>query len=162
MTPVVPGTTAHAMLMLSSHQRLVGRSLFARSPGETDDALARRLYTAHFGLLSHDDRPDPCFDYANLVAQQLFERSWDELVGMPSRLSAEAPERAEREQFLACVTADGYVDDYAGIRVAKSGRRFRILRATVWNLVDPAGRRIGQAAAIPAWEPVDSSSSRRS
>jgi hypothetical protein len=151
---VIPGTIAHAMLMVSSHQRLVGRPLLARSPGETDEALAGRLYTAHFGLLSHDDQPDPCFNYANLVAQQLFERSWNELVGMPSRLSAEAPERAERDRFLASVAAHGYVDDYSGIRIAKSGRRFRILRATVWNLVDATGRRVGQAAAIRAWEPV--------
>ena len=142
------------MLMLSSHQRFVGRPLLLRSPGESDEVLARRLYTAPFGLLSHDDQPDPCFSYANLVAQQLFERSWDELVGMPSRLSAEAPERAERDRFLARVAAHGYIDDYAGIRVARSGRRFRILRATVWNLVDAAGRQIGQAAAIPAWEPL--------
>jgi hypothetical protein len=142
------------MLMLASHQQLVGRPLFVRSPGETDEALARRLYTAHFGLLSHDDRPDPCFNYANLVAQQLFERSWDEMIGMPSRLSAEAPERAERERFLARVAEKGYVDDYTGIRIAKSGRRFRILRATIWNLLDASGRRIGQAAAIPAWEPL--------
>ena len=155
MIPGVPGSTAHAMLMASSHQRLVGRPLLARSPGESDEALAGRLYTAHFGLLSHDDRPDPCFNYANLVAQQLFERSWDEMVGMPSRLSAEAPERVERERFLARVAEHGYVDDYTGIRVAKSGRRFRILRATIWNLVDASGRRVGQAAVIPAWEPVD-------
>ena len=154
MTPVVPGTTAHAMLLVSSHQRLVGRPLLARSPGETDEALAGRLYTAHFGLLSHDDRPDPCFNYANLVAQQLFERSWDEMTGMPSRLSAEVPERADRERFLARVAERGYVDDYAGIRVAKSGRRFRILGATIWNLVDASGRRIGQAAMIRSWEPV--------
>jgi len=154
MAASIPGTTPHALLMLSSHQRFVGRPLLLRSPGESDEALARRLYTAPFGLLSHDDQADPCFNYANLVAQQLFERSWYELVGMPSRLSAEAPERAERDRFLARVAAHGYIDDYAGIRVARSGRRFRILRATVWNLVDAAGRQIGQAAAIPAWEPL--------
>ena len=155
MSTGVPGSTAHAMLMAASHQRLVGRPLLARSPGESDEALAGRLYSAHFGLLSHDDRPDPCFTYANLVAQQLFERSWDEMAGMPSRLSAEAPERAERERFLTRVAEKGYVDDYTGIRVAKSGRRFRILRATIWNLVDASGRRIGQAASIPVWEPAD-------
>ena len=155
MNPGVPGTTAHAILMTTSHQRLVGRPLLVRSPGETYESFAGRLYTAHFGLLSHDDRPDPRFNYANLVAQQLFERSWDEMVGMPSRLSAEAPERGERQHFLARVAKQGYVDDYTGIRVAKSGRRFRILRATIWNLVDASGRRVGQAAAIPAWEPLD-------
>jgi hypothetical protein len=154
MNPGVPGSTAQAMLMASSHQRLVGRPLLSRSPGESDEVLAGRLYTAHFGLLSHDDRPDTCFNYAKLVAQPLFERSWDEMVGMPSRLSAEAPGRAERERFLARVAEHGYVDDYTGIRVAKSGWRFRILRATIWNLLDASGRRVGQAASIPAWEPL--------
>lgn len=155
MNTVVPDSAAHAMLMLASYQRAVGRPLLVRMPGESEDALAGRLYTAPFGLLSHDDRADPCFDYANLVAQQLFERSWAEMVGMPSRLSAEAPEQAERDRFLARVAGQGYVDDYSGIRVARSGRRFRILRATIWNLVDAAGRRVGQAAAIPAWERLD-------
>jgi predicted DNA-binding protein (UPF0251 family) len=52
------------------------------------------------------------------------------------------------------VAEHGYVDDYTGIRVAKSGWRFRILRATIWNLLDASGRRVGQAASIPAWEPL--------
>ncbi|HVN42283.1 MAG TPA: MEKHLA domain-containing protein, partial [Steroidobacteraceae bacterium] len=83
----------------------------------------------------------------------LFERGWEELVGLPSRLSAEAPAREERERLLERVGAHGFIDDYSGVRIAQSGRRFRILRATVWNVLDPAGERIGQAATFSEWEP---------
>jgi len=125
-----------------------------REAGEGDSALAARLYAAPFVVLAHGTEPDPCFNYANLAAQRLFERSWDEFVGLPSRLSAEAPERQERERLLARVTAHGFIDDYSGIRIAKSGRRFRILRATVWNLNDTNGHPLGQAATFSEWESV--------
>ncbi|ABW14794.1 conserved hypothetical protein [Parafrankia sp. EAN1pec] len=42
--------------------------------------------TAPFGLLAHDASTDPLFVYANKTAQQRFEYTWDEFVGMPSRL----------------------------------------------------------------------------
>jgi len=70
---------------------------------------------------------------------------------MPSRLSAEPLAREERARLLAAVTARGFVDDYAGVRISRTGRRFRIERATVWNLADPAGLRLGQAAAFDRW-----------
>lgn len=35
--------------------------------------------------------------------------------------------------------------------IARTGRRFRIERATVWNLTDDAGRRCGQAATFRTW-----------
>ena len=81
-----------------------------------------------------------------------FQLSWDEFIGLPSRLSAEAPERSERERLLARVTTHGFIDDYSGIRISKSGHRFRILRATVWNVSDAIGHGIGQAATFAEWE----------
>jgi len=56
--------------------------------------------------------------------------SWAELTRTPSRLTAEAPNREERARLLAAVTARGFIDDYSGVRISKSGRRFRIARAT--------------------------------
>jgi hypothetical protein len=53
--------------------------------------------------------------------------------------------------LLERVTRDGYIDDYTGIRVTSSGRRFRIHQATVWNLLTPDGTRCGQAAMFDAW-----------
>jgi predicted DNA-binding protein (UPF0251 family) len=57
--------------------------------------------------------------------------------------------------LLERVAAQGFIDDYTGVRIAKSGRRFRIQRATVWNLVDSSGRRVGQAATFADWVPCD-------
>jgi hypothetical protein len=150
-----PYATAHVARLLASHLQLTGRPLLPSVHGESDDETARRLYHAPFVVLAHDDQPDPCFNYANLAAQRLFERAWGEFIGLPSRLSAEAPARGERERLLQRVAAHGFIDDYSGVRIAKSGRRFRILRATVWNVSDASGRRIGQAASFSGWQPCD-------
>ena len=144
-----------AALLLASHRALTGWPLLPVVPGETPEQLARRLYTAPLVVLAHDSSADPLFTYANLAAQQLFEMRWDEIVGLPSRLSAEAPAREERERLLERVAARGFIDDYSGVRIAKTGRRFRILHATVWNLGDSSGRRVGQAAAFADWERCD-------
>jgi hypothetical protein len=74
---------------------------------------------------------------------------WEELTALPSRLSAEAPERSERQTFLERVACDGFVIGYSGIRIAKSGKRFRIENATVWQLFDAEGAYRGQAAMLP-------------
>jgi hypothetical protein len=74
------------------------------------------------------------------------------LTRTPSRLTAEVPEREERARLLAAVAARGYIDDYSGVRIAKSGRRFRIERATVWNVSGQDSAPRGQAATFAAWE----------
>ena len=43
----------------------------------------------------------------------------------------------------ACVSAHGYIDDYSGVRISASGRRFVIRDAVVWNVVDAQGRHHG-------------------
>jgi PAS domain S-box-containing protein len=134
-----------ARLLLDSHARVTGRALIDADQGEKP--TAEFLYTAApFCLLAHDGGADPRFVYANRAAQSRFGYGWDEFVGLPSRLSAEAPERDERQRLLDAVTRDGYIDDYRGIRIAKSGQRFWIEKAIVWELVDAAGTRRGQAA----------------
>jgi hypothetical protein len=55
--------------------------------------------------------------------------------------------------LLERVTRDGFIADYSGIRIAASGRRFRIERAVVWNLIDADGTRHGQAATFDCWTP---------
>jgi hypothetical protein len=74
-----------------------------------------------------------------------------QFLGLPSRFSAEAPLREERQALLDRVSRHGFIDDYAGVRIAADGRRFRIEAATVWNLVDPDGSVHGQAAAFSRW-----------
>lgn len=143
-----------AELLLDSHRRLVGRPLIDTTASE--EPTAQWLYrAAPFCLLAHDSRVDPCFVYANKTAQACFGYSWDEFVGLPSRLSAEASNRAERQRLLEAVTRDGYIDHYRGLRIAKSGRRFWIEHAIVWELRDEHGARHGQAAMFRTKQPKD-------
>ncbi|MDN3029087.1 MEKHLA domain-containing protein [Streptomyces sp. S.PB5] len=140
---------AFAELLLSSHRRLTGTPLWPLEPGGD---TARRLYEdAPFGLLAHGTGADPVFIYANRTAQQCFEYSWSEFMGLPSRLSAAADGQNDREEFVRSVTEHGYASGYRGLRIAKSGRRFWIEDVTMWNLVDADGTHHGQAAVFRSW-----------
>ena len=133
-------------LIVESHLRLVGRPLVA---GVQD------LWDAPFALLAHGLEADPVFFYGNRLALELFGLTAEEILRMPSRLSAEPVAQAERGRLLDAVARDGFIDHYAGVRVSKDGSRFRIERAAVWNLLDAAGVLHGQAAAFAHWTPLD-------
>lgn len=135
--------------MCDSYRRWTGRELIPPKFRESD--AGRYLFHAPFAVLSHDGADDPLFTYANIKAMELFEMDWTAIVGMPSRLSAEADNQGERERLLRTVREKGYIDDYSGIRISAAGRRFRINNATVWNLVDADGRHVGQAAMFGDW-----------
>jgi PAS domain S-box-containing protein len=132
-------------LLTGSFQRLVSRPLLP----EPNSGPGWLYESAPFAVLAHDTSADPLFVYANRAAQRAFGYTWEEFVGMPSRLSAEAPERAERQRLLDAVARDGFVSGYSGIRVARDGRRFPVSEGIVWQLVDEAGTVHGQAATFP-------------
>ncbi len=140
----------HVAILRASYRHWTGRELMAPALGPVE-AVAW-LDAAEFSLVSHGLEPDPIFNYANRAALQLFGMSWQDFTVMPSRLSAGPIERDERARLLERVSRDGYIDDYAGIRIAADGRRFMIRNATVWNLLDEQGLYYGQAAMIPQWE----------
>ena len=114
--------------------------------------LAAGLFAAPFVIVAHGTEADPILNYGNQAALTLWEMTWAELTRTPSRLTSEAPNRAERARLLETVARQGFIDDYSGIRISKSGRRFRIDRAIVWNLLTPDGRPCGQAATFNRWE----------
>jgi len=133
-----------------SFKHWTGRELLPGvAPGE---ALAASLFTAPFVLVSHGTEADPILNYGNQAALNLWEMTWAELTRTPSRLTAEAPNREERARLLAQVTRHGFIDNYSGVRISKSGRRFRIHQAIVWNLLTEAGEPAGQAAMFERWE----------
>jgi hypothetical protein len=103
-------------------------------------------------VLAHNTATEPVFIYANRSAQLCFEYEWDEITRLPSSLSAEAPDRAERQNLLNAVSRAGFIANYQGLRIAKSGRRFWIEDAVVWQLIDEAGRLHGQAAMFSPGE----------
>jgi hypothetical protein len=57
--------------------------------------------------------------------------------------------------LLATVARQGFIDDYRGVRIAKSGGRFVIEQATVWNLLDENRAHYGQAATFSHWRYLD-------
>lgn len=139
----------HVVLLIQSYQRLLNRPIFSSTDNRQD--LGRQAYAADFALLSHNTDDDPLFNYANQTALSLFELSWDEFIDMPSRLSAEPMNQQARERLLAEVARKGFIDDYAGVRISKTGKRFQIQNAVVWNIIDENGMYRGQAACFKDW-----------
>jgi hypothetical protein len=137
-------------LIVESFQRLIGRPLLV-----DEGDIAESLWHAPFVIVAHGTEPDPLFFFGNKMALDLFEVSAVDFLAMPSRLSAEEGLRGERAQLMGRVTRDGYIDDYSGVRISATGRRFSIRNAIVWNLVDETNRVHGQAATFADWTPLD-------
>lgn len=138
-----PEQVARIALIAESYARLLGRPLVA----EAGDVVAG-LWQAPLAIVAHGTEADPLFFFASHTALTAFGATPDQFIGMPSRLSAEAPLREERQALLDRVSTQGFIDDYAGIRVRLDGAQFRIEQAIVWNLIDAEGARQGQAAAF--------------
>ena len=122
--------------------------------GPTDDGPAddaRRLFEAPCVVVAHGTQDDPILIYGNRMALELWDVDVETLLSMPSRMTAEPMRREERAELLERAARDGFVDDYRGIRISRTGRRFRIERATIWNLRDGAGQPAGQAATFSQW-----------
>ena len=134
--------------LLDSWERWMHEPLIERcSP--VKDAL--RVSNADFVLVSHGTEADPLLNFANRAALRLWQMSVEQFSGTPSRLTAEPVHRAERAELLARTTRDGFISDYSGIRIASTGQRFEIHRATVWNIVDGEVNPAGQAAMFRDW-----------
>lgn len=141
----------HIQNLVRSLKELTGRDLV--DPSWSADEAARWLFEdAPFMLASHDGADDPLLTYGNRTALALFELDWDEFTATPSRFTAEPPNRDERADLLRQVTEFGFIDNYSGVRISKSGRKFRIHQATVWNVSDADGNPAGQAATFSEWE----------
>ena len=130
-------------ILCASYRQWTGRNLIE---APDDVAAVQHLLAAPFAVVAHGIEADPVFNYANACALRLFGMSWQEFTQLPSRLSAEPVAREERETLLERVAHCGFVDDYAGMRIASDGTRFMIQNATVWNLLDEDGHYCGQAA----------------
>lgn len=133
---------ARVPLIAESFQRLLGRPLV------DGPDVAEALWNAPQAIVAHGVEDDPVFFFGNCAALAAFETIFEDFTRLPSRLSAEAPLRGERQALLDRVTSHGFIDDYTGIRISAKGRHFRIENAIVWNLIDETGVRHGQAATF--------------
>lgn len=115
--------------------------------------LSKDLYKESFVLAAHKyDEDEPRFVFGNAKALELWELDWESFIGMPSRLTAEEIHQDARERLLEEVTSKGYIENYSGIRISSTGRRFQINNAIVWNVLDATGEAIGQAVKFSDYE----------
>lgn len=134
-------------LIADSFLRLTGRALL-------DNPTPERLWNAPCVIVAHGSESDPVFFYGNRLALEVFAMNFAGFTRLPSRYSAEPLEREERARLLERVSRDGFIDDYAGVRISASGQRFRIEQAVVWNLIDEKGVCHGQAASFDRWQMI--------
>eukprot|EP00198_Chlamydomonas_reinhardtii_P002501 XP_001691837.1 predicted protein [Chlamydomonas reinhardtii] len=144
--------------LADSYYRLTKKYLLE---GVDFEKLPAALFRAPFALLAHnkfqEGVKDPVYIYGNRAALDLFEKSWDDLLKMPSRLSAPVDESAQtdRDGLLEKAAKTGYVTGYEAWRVSSTGRRFKIKDVTLFNLIDRSGTKIGQAAVFSQYETED-------
>jgi PAS domain-containing protein len=137
-------------ILVDSYRTIIGAEPPFLAPGAPHSA--RWLYEdSPVCVLAHNTDPDPHFIYANKTAQGCFGYSLAEFLALPSRLSAEAPDRAERQRLLDQVAAHGFATGYSGIRIKKSGRRFRIEDGVLWQLRPRYGSLRGVAVTFAKW-----------
>lgn len=137
----------------SFHARVGGHLV---PPAASGAHLATAMMESAAVILCHDNgfkHSEPVFVYANLAAANLWRSTIEDLIGMPSRLSAPPEHRDERARMLARAAVDGVVVGYRGERVAADGTRFLIQDATLWTVEMPDGTS-GQAATFERWRIV--------
>lgn len=146
-----PAIISWIQILLNSYKKLLNHDLINRNGDPFLESKA--VFFAPFILVSHGTQSDPILNYGNQVALDLWETTWDSFISIPSRLTAEPINQQERQLMLSKVTQQGFVDDYRGVRISCTGKRFLVEQAIVWNLLDSQGRFCGQAATFPVPPP---------
>ncbi len=144
-----PWVIVWTQYLLDSYARLVKQELIIREGISQEQA--ERLFKSPFVVASHGLQDDPILNYGNQAALDLWEMDWEQFIQTPSRLTAEPVNREERARMLEQAKTHGYIADYRGVRISRSGKRFLVERATVWNIQKPDGTPLGQAATFSNW-----------
>jgi hypothetical protein len=144
-----PKIITWSKILTNSFERLLGRKLIADHTNP--ETISQTLFFAPFVVVSHGTEDDPILNYGNQTALQLWETNWQNLTQMPSRLTAEPINRETRAKMLEQAATKGYIDNYQGVRISSTGKRFAIQQAIVWNLTNEEGKYCGQAATFSHW-----------
>lgn len=141
--------------LLKSYQSAFGECLLT-SPTHLSSSQqkAKLLFTLHKPVLVHDNSKDPYLIYANYAALQLWDRCWEQMIGMPSRLTTPKEEQIKREDALLKVSEQNAIKHYEGIRVNSKGEYFMIRNACIWTIWDEKNILYGQAATFDDWSQI--------
>lgn len=133
----------HVELLLNSFEALNKNKIVERTTPEED---YQKVQKGDFVLVSHNGADDPILNFGNDFALKLWEMDWDTFIKTPSRETAETDLQKKRQEMLSLVSEKGFYDQYEGIRISSSGKRFKIKNVVVWNVVKKSGVKVGQAA----------------
>lgn len=136
--------------LLDSYAILVKQELISRDGTLLEQA--ERLFNSSFVVASHGLQDDPILNFGNQTALDLWEMGWDAFTQTPSRLTAEPINREERARMLQQAQTQGYITDYRGVRVSRTGERFLVEQATIWRIQKPDGTALGQGATFAVWK----------
>lgn len=145
----MPWIVEWTQYLLDSYGYWLKKELMAREGTSLEQA--KRLFTCPFVVVSHGLQEDPILNYGNLAALTLWEMDWTQFIQTPSRHTAEPVNREERARMLSQAQTAGFIADYRGVRISRSGKRFLVDRATVWTVQKTDGTSVGQAAAFSEW-----------
>ena len=109
------------------------------------------IFNMEMPLLAHDSKEDPLICFANQQALKLWDLKWEEMIGMPSRLTAPMKERENRKSVLKYVMKQKAIEGYQGIRINSRGDKFLINNASIWTIWNQQGSILGQAAIVKEW-----------
>lgn len=134
--------------LLDSYRQWTGHELVQRTTPEGD---LQTLWETPRVVVFHGTQSDPVFEYGNRMALELWELPLRDFLGMPSRKTAEPVHQEERRRLLERTRKFGFVDDYRGVRISRTGKRFLIEKALLWTVLNRDGTAIGQAATFDRW-----------
>lgn len=144
--------------LLDSYRQWTGQELIQRT---TPEGEVQTLWEAPRVVVFHGTQSDPIFEYGNRMALELWELPLHDFLGMPSRKTAEPIHQEDRRRLLEKTRQFGFVDDYRGVRISRTGKRFLIEKALLWTVLNRDGIAIGQAATFDHWIFLDAPESER-
>ncbi len=139
-------------LLLKSYKNSYGKHLIipSRDFGAQENN-GFKVYNLKNPVMAHNNAPEPCLNYANSAALELWKMSWSEMIGMPSSITTPKNEQSERNNALSQATKNHAIENYQGIRVNSQGELFMISNVRIWSILDEEGHIFGQAATFNSW-----------
>jgi hypothetical protein len=148
-----PHVIQWSQYLLDSYAYWLKQELISRCGTPVEQA--EYLFNSAFIVASHGTEKDPLLNYGNRAALSLWAMDWQQFIQTPSRLTAESNNREERAEVLEKVKVQGYISDYRGVRISKTGKRFLADPIVIWNIRKPDGAIIGQGATFSTWKYLD-------
>ena len=140
-------------LLLQSYQAAFNRPFHTCADNESlNRVVAQEVFALDTPLMAHGNEIDPLLNYVNACALRIWRMQWEEMVGMPSRLTAPIEEQKSRSFVLRNALKCHGIKGYQGVRVNSEGERFSIHGARIWTILDRNGKPFGQAATFTNWQ----------